>query len=61
MIHKLIIIKVNKDVTQQIISVTVQLLDKDDRMILQTNLPISMFKDTKGIEIGRKIYLTCDY
>lgn len=61
MINKLIIIKVNRDVGQQPISVTVQLLDLNDRMILQTTLPISMFKDTKGIEVGKRIYLTCDY
>jgi len=61
MINKLIIIKVNKDVTQQIISVTVQLLDNNDRMILQTNLPISMFKNVNGIEVGRRVYLTGDY
>jgi hypothetical protein len=61
MIQKLIVIKVHRDNAQMPISVRVQILSENDKFVLETILPIQMFNNVKGIEVGRKILLTCDY
>jgi hypothetical protein len=58
---KLIIIKLHKEANGVLVSVRVKILDNYDNELCESTVPIEMFKNKTGIEVGKRIFLTCDY
>lgn len=59
MIKDIVVIKVNTNAEDKIVSVRVQLLDSHDMSILETTLPISLFISEDGIRVGKRVKLIC--